>query len=383
MINPDKIPLGFFSYVHADDTHDHGQLQAIARRLQGEVRAQSGRDFPIFIDRESLKWGQAWRARIRKSLDEVTFLIPVLTPSYFLSEACREEFLKFREREERRERNDLILPIYYIECPILEDAALRANDPIAKALWERQYKDWRPLRHQRLDSVASRQLVSDMAKDLIEASRRHPTASADGHAKQFVITRETMLCPPEGQTEIAFLLKYSTSLGPTLSPAGLAIFIRIESLAPQRELISNLRMEAKAKDGNWIELILIRTEEGPIYFGKDIWEVTQLDLSETDLLRLMVGKYMEPRTMIRGWVFFTYPQGFQNPEHKDLRITVTLNSGRSEVTYFSTDDPNLANSNLMTALMQFKPGKQDLSGLPYVPYRQWIKATQNNPTPST
>jgi hypothetical protein len=54
--------------------------------LEGEVRVQTGRrDVRIFQDRDDISWGQEWKERIDSSLDSVTFLVPVPTPSYFTS----------------------------------------------------------------------------------------------------------------------------------------------------------------------------------------------------------------------------------------------------------------------------------------------------------
>jgi hypothetical protein len=50
-----KTPLAFLSYAHSDDEHESGKLRLLAERLSGEVRLQSGSEFPIFIDRTDLR----------------------------------------------------------------------------------------------------------------------------------------------------------------------------------------------------------------------------------------------------------------------------------------------------------------------------------------
>ena len=47
---------------------------------------------------------------------------------------------------DRFHTTDLILPVYYVECPTLSDKAKRKQDPLAKAIATRQYADWRELR---------------------------------------------------------------------------------------------------------------------------------------------------------------------------------------------------------------------------------------------
>jgi cobaltochelatase CobT len=56
-----KTPLAFLSYAHFDDNFENGKLRTFAERLSGEVQLQWGEEFPIFIDRNDLKWGQQWR----------------------------------------------------------------------------------------------------------------------------------------------------------------------------------------------------------------------------------------------------------------------------------------------------------------------------------
>src|SRR5262245_27655205 len=102
-------PVAFMSYVRFDDEHENGRLTEFCKRLSGEVRVQMGEKFQIFQDRNDITWGQQWQERIDESLDAVTFLIPILTPGFFKSVACRAELERFLQREKRLKRNDLIL----------------------------------------------------------------------------------------------------------------------------------------------------------------------------------------------------------------------------------------------------------------------------------
>lgn len=110
-----KKPLAFMSYAHVDDAD--GRLTELRKLLSTETQVQTGDEFPIFQDRDDILWGQSWDERIEKSLDEVTFLIPIVTPSFFNSKNCRGELQRFLEREKKLGRNDLVLPIYYVTSP--------------------------------------------------------------------------------------------------------------------------------------------------------------------------------------------------------------------------------------------------------------------------
>ena len=153
----------FLSYVRFDDQHESGQLTRFQERLSAEVRAQTGEEFLIFQDRNDIAWGQNWRARIEDALDAATLLIPVITPSFFRSPACRTEVVRFLERERALGRDDLILPIYYISTPELDNPVRREADELAQVLAAREFADWRELRFEPLTSPVTRKALALLA----------------------------------------------------------------------------------------------------------------------------------------------------------------------------------------------------------------------------
>jgi len=152
----------FLSYVHSDDDHDNGRISKLRERLEGEVRMHTGRPFHIFQDRNDLEWGQNWQDRIEASIKEVSFLIPVVTPSYFNSPACRREYELFLLRESSLGTNQLILPIYYLTADAMSEEDSR--DEIAISLRSRQYSDWRGLRFIPLESPEIAKSLADLAE---------------------------------------------------------------------------------------------------------------------------------------------------------------------------------------------------------------------------
>lgn len=164
-----KYPIGFMSYVRLDDEHDHGRLSKFRNRLSGEVRMHTGELFHIFQDRSDIEWGHNWHRRIVDCLDHGTFLIPILTPSFFKSDACRDELERFLARESDLGRHDLILPIYYVNCPILNDASRRKDDPLVTIISERNYFDWRELRYESLSSSQSAKMMAKLAGQIAAA----------------------------------------------------------------------------------------------------------------------------------------------------------------------------------------------------------------------
>ncbi|CAG0961345.1 hypothetical protein METP3_00846 [Methanosarcinales archaeon] len=142
----ERQPVAFLSYVRSDDENENGRLTLFCERLSAEVKMQTGEEFPIFQDRKDIKWGQSWKERIENTLDEVTFLIPIITPSFFKSIPCRDEFKRFIEREKKLNRNDLILPVYYVNSDLIEIKEKCTDDEIATIIASRQYVDWRNIR---------------------------------------------------------------------------------------------------------------------------------------------------------------------------------------------------------------------------------------------
>ncbi len=167
-----KQPAGFMSYFSFDDQHDNGRLSELRERLEGEVRMQTGERFEIFQDRSHIAWGQQWQERIDESVDAVTFLIPIITPGFFKSDPCLSELERFLGREKQLKRSDLILPIYYVNCPILNDEAKREADPMVKVIAARQYADWRELRFELFTSPDVGKMLAKMALQIVEALGR-------------------------------------------------------------------------------------------------------------------------------------------------------------------------------------------------------------------
>lgn len=178
--------IAFMSYVRDDDKD--GNLSKLCERLSDEVRMQTGEDFHIFQDRNDILWGQNWQERITASIDGATFLIPIITPSFFNSPACRDELQRFLLREKKLKRNDLILPIYYVDSPLLNDEARRADDKLAQAVASHQYADWRDLRFEPWTSPQVGKTLAGLAAQIREALERDsdrgsPSARIEGETE--------------------------------------------------------------------------------------------------------------------------------------------------------------------------------------------------------
>ncbi len=158
MDREDLKPGAFMCYARINDRDS--TLTKLRKNLSDEVEEYIGEKFPIFQDVEDITWGEDWKERIDESLSEVTFFIPIITPSFFKSDYCCDELNRFLDREKKLGRNDLVLPIYYIETPLLEmeserEISDRDSDServiktLAQIINDRQRPscaDWRKLR---------------------------------------------------------------------------------------------------------------------------------------------------------------------------------------------------------------------------------------------
>ncbi|WP_181167984.1 TIR domain-containing protein [Mesorhizobium sp. B2-4-19] len=161
-----KQPIAFLSYVRSDDDHDSGRITELRQRLEGEVKIQTGEDFPIFQDRNDIKWGQVWKERIETTILDITFLIPIVTPTYFRSEMCRKEFETFLIRENALGEDRLILPIYYVQAKQLEAGFPGGTDAIADVLKTRNWADWRQYRFDPLSTPELKKAIAGMASTI-------------------------------------------------------------------------------------------------------------------------------------------------------------------------------------------------------------------------
>jgi hypothetical protein len=165
-------PIAFMSYSHADNQNDNDYLRKLCEHLSNEICVQTGEKFIIFFDRKDLTWGQNWAQRIEESIDATTFFIPIITPNFFKSEFCRSELERFLQRQEKLKRKDLVLPIFYIEYPLLNDEDLKNKDELAFAITTHQWVDWQKFRFSNIRSQTVRRAIAGLARQICDSLER-------------------------------------------------------------------------------------------------------------------------------------------------------------------------------------------------------------------
>src|SRR4051812_33032149 len=123
----------FWSYVHSDDAADDGAIRTLAGRLRDQYNLVTGEPLELFIDRD-MRWGDEWSRRIEDAIAGTTFFIPIVTPGYFKSRACRDELIRFKSRASRLGTDQLVMPIYWVMVRKLEANGLESSDQIVKTI---------------------------------------------------------------------------------------------------------------------------------------------------------------------------------------------------------------------------------------------------------
>jgi hypothetical protein len=157
---------GFWSYVRKDDENAQHHIRDLAGQVKGAFQLLTSEEISIFFDRDDLKWGAAWDERIKDSIAGTTFFIPIITPSYLNSAACRAEFLQFWRKVKDTPLRELLLPILYVETPLPEDS----DDEIVQAIRATQYVDWSETRLEDERGSVYKKAIRDLGQRLKEIS---------------------------------------------------------------------------------------------------------------------------------------------------------------------------------------------------------------------
>jgi hypothetical protein len=160
---------GFWSYAHSDNQSSNGRLLALADEIRKEYDILTGDSLHLFMDRDDVEWGDAWRERLDTNLTATTFFIALITPRYLQSPECRKEFIQFTSKAQNLGIAEYLLPILYAPIPELgEDHP----DEIAAMVARTQYEDWRQLRLNDPNSEPHRIAVNRLVARLIDIDKR-------------------------------------------------------------------------------------------------------------------------------------------------------------------------------------------------------------------
>jgi hypothetical protein len=187
-INP-RGTKGFWSYVHKDDDAELGRIRQLARDVASQFEMLTGEVLEFFFDRDTLQWGDDWKQKVDEAIAAGALFIPVLTPRYFMSPECRRELNSFARQATSLGVKELVLPIYYVTVPELDNQA--TTDDLFALVQTFQWEDWRELRFKEPSSESYRRAVAQLAERLVAAIQEAEQAEAT----------PASVPPPDGETE--------------------------------------------------------------------------------------------------------------------------------------------------------------------------------------
>ena len=162
---------GFWSYVHADDEADEGRIAQLARDVSNQFEMLTGEQVDLFfLDRDAIKWGEAWQSTVDSNLQLVAFFVPVLTPRYFKSPECRRELQFFARKTESLGIKELVLPLLYVDVDELHEDP--TQDGLVALIQKFQWTDWRELRFEERTSGLYRRATANLAARFVDANRQ-------------------------------------------------------------------------------------------------------------------------------------------------------------------------------------------------------------------
>ncbi len=172
----------FLSYNHADNKFLDGKIVDLAKTIAESYRFLTSHDVSLFIDSESINWGDNWRRTLRSSVDATNFFMPAVTPNYLNSQACREEYLQFEARLSETPQNR-ILPLVWQQIPHLNQDS---TDPVLNSIKQTQWLDVESLQDLMPSSPEYKKQARAIARKLqeiinanqetLEASSQKPSA---------------------------------------------------------------------------------------------------------------------------------------------------------------------------------------------------------------
>ncbi len=170
----------FISYSHKDDAD--GWVTALVATLQADHCPEfSPTPLRLFFDRHDIRDMDDWERRIRLGLKSAKVMLAILSPNYFASQYCRQEWQEYREHETRRRLpGEGIATLYTVPVPAFT-ADPATHDEWTADICRRQrvdVLDWRALGPAKLHDDPVRQRLATLRQRIAERIERSRVFSA-------------------------------------------------------------------------------------------------------------------------------------------------------------------------------------------------------------
>ena len=173
----------FLSYSHDDNVHLDGAVIRLIEDIIKEYKYEYGSGLGLFIDKDSINWGENWRDALDRGIDTANVILPIISPNYIRSASCRKELLDFDARVTENGTNR-ILPLMLRNIDGM--TGINKQDPVWSIAHNRQWIQVGELRlmsgkeYQRkvLDIVARLRTVIE---DIANKSRNDNPTQEESH----------------------------------------------------------------------------------------------------------------------------------------------------------------------------------------------------------
>lgn len=113
-VNAEEIKV-FLSYARSDE-ENLNFIDSFKKSIVYNVFSHSNIKIKVFLDTDSIEWGEDWQQKIESEVNAATVFMPLLSPTYIGRENCRKEFFGFYQTANKLGVTELILPVLLFDC---------------------------------------------------------------------------------------------------------------------------------------------------------------------------------------------------------------------------------------------------------------------------
>lgn len=127
----------FLSYARFDE-ENLKFIDAFKKSIEYNIFSHGGINIKVFLDTDSIGWGEDWQQKIENEVNAATVFIPLLSATYIARKNCRKEFFRFYQTADRLGVTELILPVLLFERSDLfvPDSSDELVSTCSKLNWE-------------------------------------------------------------------------------------------------------------------------------------------------------------------------------------------------------------------------------------------------------